>query len=103
MAETHTITAEAEPVATGPSYDDVNTPVIFLVGFVSAALTFLTIALVQGMCYQWESAYLKKMEVINIPAVEKVATQKAVLNGGDGIVPIGDAMANVIETYGKKN
>lgn len=103
MVEPHTETSGTDVAATGPSYDDVNTPVIFMVAFISAALTFLVIALVQGMSYQWEKAYLKKMEVVSVPAAEEVAAQKKVLEGGDGIVPIKDAMAKVIEQYGDKN
>ncbi len=102
MVDTQTETSGTDVTATGPSYDDVNTPVIFMVAFISAALTFLVIALVQGMSYHWEKAYLKKIEVIAAPAAEKVADQKKVLEGGEGIVPIKEAMAQVIEKYGVK-
>ena len=41
-----------------PSYDDVNTPVIVLVGAISALVTLLTIMFVQGLCYHWQNSFL---------------------------------------------
>lgn len=87
-----------------PRYDDVNVPVIILVGFISAIVTFLTIAFVQGMCYHWQNSKIKarSTETVNVPAREEIASQKAILDGGDGTISIEDAMKQVIDEYGKK-
>ena len=91
-------------MADKPSYEDINVPVIILVGVISAIVTFLTIAFVQGMCYHWQSYKIRERtsEVVNMPASVVIQEQKAVLNGGNGIVPIQDAMQEVINEYGKK-
>ncbi len=84
-----------------PSYDDVNTPVIVLVGAISALVTLLTIMFVQGLCYHWQNSYLKRRsaEVENMPAVVQIDTQKAELMAAK--VPINDAMKQVVASYGK--
>ena len=86
-----------------PSYDDINTPVVIIVGLISALVTLLIIMLVQGMCYHWQNNYLieRSTSAVNMPANKKIAEQKAVLEGGDGVVPIEEAMQNVISRYGK--
>jgi hypothetical protein len=86
-----------------PSYEDINVPVIILVGVISAIATFLTIAFVQGMCYHWQSYKInaRSSEVVNMPASIVIEEQKSLLKGGDGIIPIDDAMNKVIAEYGK--
>lgn len=85
-----------------PGYDDVNTPVIVLTGVLSAIITLLIIMLVQGMCYQWQNSYLKERDgIVNTPARELIEAQKKVLDGGEGIMPISEAMEKVVSTYGK--
>ena len=85
-----------------PSYDDINTPVVVLVGAISAIVTLLTIMFVQGLCYQWQNAYLKDRTAAaeNMPAVKEVVRQKKMLAGGEGLVSIEDAMKKVVTTYG---
>ena len=84
-----------------PSYDDINTPVIVLVGAISALVTLLTIMFVQGLCYHWQNSYLRKRsaEVENMPAVVQIDAQKAELLTAK--VPIQDAMKKVVANYGK--
>ena len=86
-----------------PSYDDINTPVIVLVGAISAIVTMITIMFVQGLCYHWQNSYLDRRSAKpeNMPAVQEIATQKEMLAGGDGLVSIDDAMQKVVATYGK--
>ncbi len=86
-----------------PSYDDLNTPVIVFAGVISAIVTLLTIMFVQGMYYHWQNSYLKvrSAEVVSLPANDQIAVQKAVLDGGDGVLPIDAAMQTVIKRYGK--
>jgi hypothetical protein len=84
-----------------PSYDDINTPVIVLVGAISALVTLLTIMFVQGLSYHWQNNYLKKRsaEVENMPAVVQINDQKEQLASAK--VSIDDAMKKVVSTYGK--
>ena len=42
---------------TKPRYDDVNVPVVFLIGIISAIVTFLTIMFVQGLYYHWQATF----------------------------------------------
>jgi hypothetical protein len=93
----------AETPHEAPSYDDVNTPVIVLVGAISALVTLLTIMAVQGVCYHWQNSYVKQRstKAVSMPANQQIEKQKAVLAGGDGIVPIDEAMQKVVAKYGK--
>ena len=86
-----------------PSYDDINTPVIVLVGIISAIVTLLTIMFVQGMYYHWQNSYLKirSNESVSMPASQTVLEQKARLEGGDGVASIEKAMQAVVSKYGK--
>ena len=103
MSEPTTNLTETEGITAGPSYDDINTPVIIMVGFISAVVTVLIIALVQGMAYNWEASYLKKKDTNNIPAVKQIADQKKVLEGdGKKILSIAEAKNKVIQQFGKK-
>ena len=97
---THEETTESpyEP----PSYDDINTPVVVLVGLISALVTLLIIMFVQGMCYHWQNNYLteRTTSAASMPANQQIAKQKSVLEGGDGVVPIETAMQEVITKFG---
>lgn len=87
--------------ATGkPSYDDVNTSAIFLVGIISAIVTILIISVVQGLCYHWQSSVSaeqnKKYNLVK-PIIDG---QKKILEGGEGVLPITEAMDRVVAKYG---
>ena len=86
-----------------PSYDDVNTPVIIVIGAISAIVTLLVVMFVQGLCYHLQNSFLRErsLEVESRPSREIVEAQKQVLVGGENITPIDDAMAKVVATYGK--
>ena len=88
-----------------PSYDDINTPVIVLVGAISAIVTLITIMFVQGLCYHWQNSYLKmrSAKAENMPAVQEIAKQKEMLAGGEGLTSIDDAMKKVVANYGTTN
>ena len=97
----HDDRAEIEHEA--PSYDDINTPVIVLVGAISALVTLLTIMFVQGLYYHWQNSYLKQRdaEVVSMPANEQINTQKSLLVSGEGLAPISESMQKIIAKYGK--
>lgn len=90
--------------ANTPSYEDINVPVVLLVGVISIILSFLTIWFVQGVYYHWQSSKIKarSTEVVNMPARVEIDAQKAVLNGGEGITSIDDAIQKVVDEFGKK-
>lgn len=86
-----------------PSYDDVNTPVIVLIGAISAIVTLLSVMFVQGLCYHLQNSFERQRaeQVEFRPSKEVVQAQKKTLEGGDGITAISDAMTKVVSTYGK--
>ena len=102
MAENTTTTNDHESGDHGhgkPSYDDINTPVVVLVGILSTIVTIAIIAAVQGLCYQWESSELREKSVVSWPAAQQVAEQKAMLEGGEDTIAIEEAMEKVIAEY----
>ena len=86
-----------------PSYDDINTPVVVMWGFISAVLTLVTILTVSGVYNVWSASFVRAREgqFVNQPAREQVVAQRKVLEGEDGSIAIGDAMKKVIDQYGK--
>lgn len=102
MTESATSTETGHEV---PSYDDINTPVILLVGAISALVTLITIMFVQGLCYHWQNNFVERrsQDVENLPAVVQINQQKAALAGDGKTVSIDDAMANVVAKYGKSS
>lgn len=65
------------------SYDDVNTTAVVVVGLISALFTFLTVAFVQGLYYQWNNSYVRERstDYVNLPVKRIVDGQKAALEG----------------------
>ena len=81
-----------------PSYDDINTPVVLLVGAISAIVTLITIFLVQGLCYQWQNDYLTRREntePTSRTAVKKIEEQKANLFAESNTLNIDEAKSKV--------
>ncbi len=86
----------------GPSYDDINTPVILMVGFISTIITLCTIFFVQGLCYQWQNSYIRdrSTDFVNEPVRSIVEGQKALLDGKqEGIKSIRETEAEVIKKF----
>ncbi len=96
-------TTNADAAIERPSYDDVNTPVIVVIGAISAIVTLLSVMFVQGLCYHLQNSYQRQraQQVEHLPAREAIEAQKKVLDGGDGVASINDAIAKVVATYGK--
>ncbi|WDI40640.1 hypothetical protein [Bremerella sp. P1] len=93
-----------------PMYDDMNTPVIALVGFVSAAVTFICIIGLQAAYLQFEKQqYEEKVVNVKLEVEDSiVSAQKAKLNDGYSWVnketktigmPIEQAMKVVADKY----
>ena len=103
MTDSANIDQHAADHAVAPSYDDVNTPVIVMVGLVSAIVTVLIIWTVQGMCYHWQKRYLQQTgEVVNLDGVEQINQQVELINGGKGITPISKTMDQIVSDFGSK-
>ena len=89
----------------GPSYDDVNVPVVFMVGAISMVLTFVTIWFVEGVFYQWkdglDSVRDRPTTAVNTMANEAVNQQKVVLAGDaeKGIVAVDSVFDEVANTF----
>lgn len=86
-----------------PSYDDINTPVIFLIGVIAAIVTFLTIAFVEGLCYHWEARLIKTInyDVVNWRQADIIEKQKAKVRHGpkDGYLTFDEAVSNVLDRF----
>ena len=94
-----------ESTQSGASYDDINVPVVVMVGIISAIVTVVMIFFVQGLSYQWKNSYImeRSWDYVNEPVREQVESQKALLSGEqEGIKSIDDTMNEVIEKFGKK-
>ena len=112
--ETETPTADPAAVAQGgdhghgdakPSYDDINVPVVLLVGLISMVLTFITIWFVEGVYYHWNRSQVQQQfyDVTNTRQNELLRKQQVVLNDGDeerGIVSVDNAIPNVLARFG---
>ena len=89
-----------------PSYDDINTPVILMVGVISVVVTICTIFFVQGLYYQWANSYIRErsFDFVNEPVREIVEGQKQMLEGDSekGIKPVSETMNEVIKEFGAK-
>ena len=86
-----------------PRYDDVNVPVVVMWGFISAVVTLITILFVSGVYNVWSQSVIdaKEGKFVNQPAREQVEEQKAILSGGEGILPIAEAKQLVLDKYKK--
>lgn len=84
-----------------PSYDDINTPVVLLIGAISAVATLITIFFVQGLCYQWQNGFISRRDAkpTSMPAFIKIEEQKSHLTAESNKLSIDQAMTEVIETY----
>ena len=96
-------TTTADAADNRPSYDDVNTPVIILIGAISAIVTLLSVMFVQGLCYHLQNSYesQRASQVDHLPSRLVVEAQKKVLDGGEGVTAISEAMTKVVSSYGK--
>ncbi|MEW4561100.1 hypothetical protein AB1K70_01155 [Bremerella sp. JC770] len=109
-AAAQTTEADAHAESDAPMYDDMNTPVIALVGFVSAVVTFVCIIGLQAAYLQFENdQFQKKVVDVKLEVEDSiVSAQKAKLNDGYSWVnketktigmPIEQAMKVVADKY----
>jgi hypothetical protein len=87
-----------------PSYDDINTPVIVLIGVISAVVTLLTIWAVEGLYYHWHNGLVRELtyERANPLQADVIAAQRDLLVIGDEerqYKPLDSVVPEVIERY----
>lgn len=86
-----------------PSYDDVNMPVVIMVGIISMVLTFVTIWFVEGVYYQWSNNLITERQYkANSIQTQTINDQKQALMEGDeskGIVGFDSVKGDVIARY----
>ena len=89
-----------------PHYDDINTPLIFMLTGIAAILTYAVIAAISGLYFQMKNAEQAAINAETVTmASQQIATQKLLLSEGNqekSIKPIGDAMKDVVEGLGGK-
>lgn len=97
----HASTNSDEKPQDTPRYDDINVPVVVMWGFISALVTLITILFVSGVYHVWSDSWIAAREgqFVNQPAREEVESQKAILSGGDGVIPIAEAKQKVLEKF----
>ncbi|MEZ6096073.1 MAG: hypothetical protein R3C03_17925 [Pirellulaceae bacterium] len=84
-----------------PSYDDVNTSAIVMMGIISAIITVVIVAFVQGLSYHWQRLSAESMAEkynTNWAVTEQIAEQRENLNNAK--TPIAEAMKNVVSEFG---
>jgi hypothetical protein len=84
-----------------PSYEDINTPVVVMVGVISALLTLLSMMFFQGLYYHWEDRFVNSPDAPRSHLNATIENQKSLLKGGDGRKSIEEAMQAVITKYQK--
>ena len=96
-------TSSDEKPNEAPRYDDVNVPVVVMWGFISALVTLITILFVSGVYNVWSQQWIdaRKGQFVNKPAREQVEAQRAILSGGEGVMPIAEAKQIVLDKFKK--
>lgn len=92
-----------------PKYDDVNMPVVVLLSVLSAILTFVIIAFVQGLYYSWLDSMVQQdwNSRIKTPQEQVIADQKSIRNGfyetegGEVYVSVDVAAKKLIDSKGE--
>ncbi len=100
--------AEHAPAGeTKPSYDDINTSLVVMVGIVSAILTYLSVVVVQAMTYQWDMNMIRKRsyDVQYSKSVDAISVQKEQLAANPSIerLSIEQAMTETVAAFTKND
>ncbi len=93
-------------MADRPRYDDINVPVVVMVGIVSAILTYWIVVLVQGVTYQMTSNYVRQRsyDVPYVKSVDALERQKTNLTANvPGRVSIDEAMQETLKQFSKSS
>ncbi len=96
---------DAAAHAARPVYDDINVPVVVMVGMVSAIVTYLIIELVYGITNQMTAEMIQKQsyDVQYVKSVDAIENQKLGLAANDkGRISIEQAMQETLAKYAKE-
>jgi hypothetical protein len=99
MAHQHSQDSSGHSAEELPSYDDINTPVIVMVGLISALLTLLSVMFFQGLYYHWEERLSNSGVVVKTETAERIEEQKKALAGGGKVKSIEDGIEVVVNKY----
>lgn len=99
--------SERQPIVEhdgNPHYEDINTPVIFMLTVIAAIVTYALVAAITGLYFQMKNAQLAAINATTVTmAAQEIAEQKAMLAAGDeekNIKPIDQAMKQVVTDLG---
>jgi hypothetical protein len=86
-----------------PSYDDINTSLIVMVGIVSAIVTYLSVVVVQALTYQMDMNMVRQRShgMLYVKSVEAIDAQQLQLQADPAIQRIGidQAMAETVAHF----
>ena len=90
-----------------PSYDDINTSLIVMVGIISAIVTYLSVVVVQALTYQMDMNMIRQRSygMQYLKSAEALGVQKAKLLADPAVhrVSIEQAMADTVSQFAPKN
>ena len=99
MANAHSHDSHSPSAEGLPSYDDINTPVVVMVGVISALLTLLSMMFFEGLYYHWEERFQITPDIVKSSAAEQIENQKQILKGNGSVKPIDEAMQAVVTQF----
>lgn len=88
-----------------PAYDDINVPVVILIGVISTVITLVTIWFVEGIYHRWNNSFVRTVnyEVANFTQTGIVNQQKRLLEGDadKGVASLDSVIPAIVERYNK--
>lgn len=101
MTHSHSNPSDAAPAT--PSYDDINTSIILMVGIASAIITYLCVVAVQGLTYQMDMNMIRERShgVQYAKSADAILQQQRQLEANPDIqrIDIHQAMADTVARY----
>lgn len=90
-----------------PSYDDINTSLVVMVGIVSAIVTYLSVVVVQALTYQMNMNMIRdrSYDMQYTKSVEAIDAQRAQLEANPAInrKSIEQSMAETVANFAQKS
>lgn len=96
---------ESQDSPAKPAYDDINVPVVILIGVISTVITLVTIWFVEGIYHRWHNSFVRSVnyEVANFAQTEIVNQQKRLLEGDadKGVASLESVIPGIVQRYNK--
>ncbi len=90
-----------------PSYDDINTSLVVMVGIISGIVTYLSVVVVQALTYQMDMNMIRERShgMQFVKSVEAINAQQAKLiaDPASNRLSIEQAMAETVSQFAAKN